>query len=121
VPDAQRSATAAALPDAALVAAVAAMEGRALRVEVRLRTRPAQAPLGGVSDLVLLGFDRRSGWQQRVRLMEPTDPAEREPGRYVALLPVSAQARRIDLLVSSASQDMPYGAGLIGTVDGPAP
>ncbi|RZM00923.1 MAG: hypothetical protein EOP73_14790 [Variovorax sp.] len=129
VPDAARAAVAAA-PDASLVAAAAVPGDQALRIEVRLRSRATRAPLGGVPDLVLLAFDRRSGWQRRVRLVERADgtggagrqgPDAEEAGHYVALLPVPARARRIDLLVSSASQDLPYGAGLIGTVDGPAP
>ena len=63
-----------------------------------------------MDDLVLLAFDRRSGWQQRVRLL----PVRTQPGRYRARLP-EPPARDFDLLVSSASLDLDYAAGRLGT------
>jgi hypothetical protein len=83
----------------------------AITVDVRLEDKTSQAPLGAVRDLVLLAFDRRSGWQRRVTLVE------KSPGFYSAVLPIAGAATRFDLLVSSATQDMPFGAGFIGAYE----
>jgi hypothetical protein len=107
VPDARREQLA-ARPRPALVRAEPVDGGHALAVEVRLDDAASGAPLAAVSDLVLLAFDRRSGWQRRVPLVE------KSAGRYAALVPLAESAASFDLLVSSATQDLPFGNGRIG-------
>ena len=98
----------AARPQARLVQVESTVDGRALTVVVSLEDPTSAAPMAAVADLMLLAFDKRSGWQRRVLLRE------RSPGRYSASLPLPATAARLDLLVSSATQDLPFGSGLIG-------
>ncbi len=80
------------------------------QVRVRLQredeTRQTSA-LGGVGDLVLLVFDRRNGWQQRISLKEVA------PGIYGANVQLP-NAGTYDWLVSSASQELPFHAGRLG-------
>lgn len=99
----------AARPNARLVQVESALDGRTIAVEVSLEDPTSAAPMAAVTDLMLLAFDKRSGWQRRVLLVESS------PGRYSASLPLPATGARLDLLVSSATQDLPFGAGLIGT------
>lgn len=108
--DAKREALA-AQPQAWLLKVVNAVNGEAITVDVRLEDKAKKTPLGAVRDLVLLAFDRRSGWQRRVTLVEQS------PGFYSAVLPIAGAAARFDLLVSSATQDMPFGAGFIGAYE----
>jgi hypothetical protein len=107
VPDAKREALA-AQPQATLLQVANAMGGNMLAVEVRLQDKTSQVPLGSVKDLVLLAFDKRSGWQRRVPMIEHS------AGNYRALLSTTGASARFDLLVSSATQDMPFGSGFIG-------
>ena len=119
VPDAKREALA-ARPLAALVGIERNPAGDTLRVDIRLDDAAAKTPLARVPDLILLAFDKRSGWQRRLRRVEG------EPGRYSATLPAAASSpaalwQHLELLVSSATQDMPFGAGWVGTYNGAAP
>ena len=107
VRDAKRESLA-AQPHATLLKVVDALDGKALAVEVRLEDKASRAPVGAVPDLVLLAFDKRNGWQRRVKLVEQS------PGLYSAVLPTAGASARFDLLVSSATQDMPFGSGFIG-------
>jgi DNA-binding beta-propeller fold protein YncE len=108
--DAKREALA-AQPQATLLKVVNTASGDTIIIDVRLEDKTSKAPLGAVRDLVLLAFDRRSGWQRRVTLIE------KSPGFYSAALAVTGAAARFDLLVSSATQDMPFGAGFIGAYE----
>lgn len=110
VPDRQRELLA-ARPRATLLQAQSAADGRSLAVEVGLDDAASSAPVAAVTDLVLLAFDKRSGWQRRVALVE------RAPGRYGASLPLPVGVARLDLLVSSATQDLPFGTGLVGAYE----
>jgi hypothetical protein len=110
VRDTKREALA-AQPQATLLKVVSAIGGNALTVDVRLEDKASRAPLGAVRDLVLLAFDKRSGWQRRVVLVEQST------GLYTAVLPTDGASARFDLLVSSATQDMPFGAGFIGAYE----
>jgi hypothetical protein len=110
VRDAKRDALA-AQPQATLLKVVNAANRDAIIVDVRLVDKTSKTPLGTVHDLVLLAFDKRSGWQRRVALVEQS------PGFYSAVLPIVGAATRFDLLVSSATQDMPFGAGFIGAYE----
>jgi DNA-binding beta-propeller fold protein YncE len=110
VRDAKREALA-AQPQASLLKVVNTANGNAIAVDVRLEEKTSKTPLGAVHDLVLLAFDKRSGWQRRVAMVEQS------PGFYSAVLPIVGAATRFDLLVSSATQDMPFGAGFIGTYE----
>jgi hypothetical protein len=115
VPDAKREALA-ARPHVALMGLERSRTGDTLRVHIRLEDSVAKTPLGHVPDLILLAFDKRSGWQRRLHLVEG------EPGRYSATLSASASSpteawQRLELLVSSATQDMPFGAGWVGVYD----
>ncbi|MBF5003070.1 YncE family protein [Diaphorobacter caeni] len=69
------------------------------------RTRP----LPGVHDLQLLAFERRSGWQSRQAMRAAGD------GIYEARIRQAPASAGIDLLVGSASQDLPFHAGALGT------
>jgi hypothetical protein len=108
--DAKRDALA-TQPQASLLKVVNAVSGDTITVDVRLEDKVNKTPLGAVRDLVLLAFDRRSGWQRRVTLVEQS------PGFYSAVLPIAGAAAKFDLLVSSATQDMPFGAGFIGAYE----
>jgi hypothetical protein len=108
--DAKREALA-AQPQATLLKVANTVNGDTITVDVRLEDKTNQTPLGAVRDLVLLAFDKRSGWQRRVTLVE------KSPGFYTAVLPIAGAAARFDLLVSSATQDMPFGAGFIGAYE----
>jgi hypothetical protein len=108
--DAKREALA-AQPQATLLKVANAASGDTITVDVQLEDKTNKTPLGAVRDLVLLAFDRRSGWQRRVTLIE------KSPGFYSAVLPIAGAAARFDLLVSSATQDMPFGAGFIGAYE----
>ncbi len=108
--DAKREALA-AQTQATLFKVAKTVSGDKITVEVRLEDKTSKTPLGAVRDLVLLAFDRRSGWQRRVTLVEHS------PGLYSGVLPIVGVASRFDLLVSSATQDMPFGAGLIGAYE----
>ena len=88
-----------------------ALSGDTITVDVRLDDKTHKTPVGAVRDLVLLAFDKRSGWQRRVTLVE------KSPGFYSAVLPIAGAAARFDLLVSSATHDMPFGAGFIGAYE----
>ncbi len=108
--DAKREALA-AQPQATLLKVANALSGDTITVDVRLDDKTHKTPVGAVRDLVLLAFDKRSGWQRRVTLVE------KSPGFYSAVLPIAGAAARFDLLVSSATQDMPFGAGFIGAYE----
>jgi hypothetical protein len=110
VRDAKREVLA-AQPQATLHKVVNAVDGDAITVDVRLVDKISKTPLRTVPDLVLLAFDKRSGWQRRVALVEQS------PGFYSAVLPIIGAATRFDLLVSSATQNMPFGAGFIGAYE----
>ncbi|WP_165943311.1 hypothetical protein [Roseicella aquatilis] len=73
-------------------------------VRVRLRGEEGAA---GPRDLVLLAFDRRSGWQARLRLEEVA------PGEYAALLRLPAPGE-YELLASSASRNLGFAEGRLG-------
>ena len=107
VRDVKREALA-AQPHATLLKVADALDGKALAVDVRLDDKASRAPVVAVPDLVLLAFDKRNGWQRRVKLVEHS------PGLYSAVLPIAGASARFDLLVSSATQDMPFGSGFIG-------
>ncbi len=109
VVDAKREALA-AQPQASLLKVANADSGDTITVDVWLEDKAKKTPLGAVRDLVLLAFDKRSGWQKRVTLVE------KSPGFYSAVLPIGG-AVRFDLLVSSATQDMPFGASFIGAYE----
>jgi hypothetical protein len=96
-------------PQASLLSVKNSEASDALEVQVQLLDKRTQQTITAVPDLVLLAFDRRSGWQRRVTMVE------RAPGTYVAQF--SATASRFDLLVSSATQDMPFGAGRVGSYE----
>ncbi len=81
----------------------------ALVISVGLENQTSHLPLVAVHDLVLLAFDKRNGWQRRVPLVE------KSPGQYIAALSTLGASRTFDLLVSSATQDMPFGSGFIGS------
>ena len=63
-------------------------------------------PVADVPDLTLLLFDKRSGWQQRVRLRP------QGPGRYETLVAVPAGVR-YELFVGSAARDLPFARGRV--------
>ncbi|MPN05841.1 hypothetical protein SDC9_153095 [bioreactor metagenome] len=70
----------------------------------------AQArPLPDVRDLQLLVFERRSGWQARSTMRHAGE------GVYEARIQRAPSAVGVDLLVGSASQDLPFYAGALGT------
>jgi hypothetical protein len=108
--DAKREALA-TQPQASLLKVVNTANGDTLTVDVRLEDKAKKTPLVSVRDLVLLAFDKRSGWQRRVTLVEQS------PGLYSAALPIAGASARFDLLVSSATQDMPFGSGFIGAYE----
>jgi DNA-binding beta-propeller fold protein YncE len=108
--DAKREALA-TQPQASLLKVASTVSGETITVDVRLEDKAKKTPLGAVRDLVLLAFDRRSGWQRRVTLVEQS------PGFYSAVLPIAGATAKFDLLVSSATQDMPFGAGFIGAYE----
>ncbi len=94
-----------ALPDARRRIVVALSERGAVD------TADAARPLTQVPDLMLLLFDKRSGWQQRWRLHEQAHT----PGRYEAQLAVPS-GTRYELFVGSAARDLPYVRGRVPTV-----
>lgn len=107
VPDLKRGALA-ARPLATLMRVTPGARDDMIAVEVKLEDKARHQPVTRVRDLQLLAFDKHSGWQRRAPLLE------QEPGLYVAHLPAKAVAASFELLVSSATQDMPFGDGLIG-------
>jgi len=89
-----------------------------LLVRARLVERAGGAPVAGVPDLVLLAFDRHSGWQAR-RTMRPS-----ADGSYEALIETGATpdaAAQLDLRVSSISRDLPFHQGALVKTAGAAP
>ncbi|MEO5695675.1 MAG: hypothetical protein ABIQ60_00915 [Burkholderiaceae bacterium] len=114
VPDAKRAALA-ALPQATLLHAKAGPDGEGYLVDVRLDDKTAGKPIVAVSDLVLLAFDKHRGWQRRAHFVETA------PGRYRATLDATPPLGRVELLVSSASQDLPFSAGRVGAIERSAP
>ena len=66
-------------------------------------------PLSDVHDLQLLAFERRSGWQTRQTMRAAGN------GIYEARIRQAPRSAGIDLLVGSASQDLPFHAGALGT------
>lgn len=68
-------------------------------------------PVAGVTDLVLIAYDRRSGWQYRAALRE--SPAG--SARYEAELPLP-RAATYDLLAASVSQDLAPLQGRLATL-----
>ncbi|MDO9713442.1 hypothetical protein [Paracraurococcus lichenis] len=83
----------------------AAPRQRTLRV--RLRAREGTAPVEGIPDLVLLAFDRRSGWQARLPLREVV------AGEYETRLLLPGPAP-VELLVGSASRNLSFVEGRLG-------
>ena len=67
------------------------------------------AAQAGVSDLTLLLFDRRSGWQQRVPMRETA------AGEYEAAVQVP-EPGTYEALASSVSANLPYLEGRIGSL-----
>jgi hypothetical protein len=114
VPDAQAERLA-ARPQARLLGVAAQPDSDTLAVDVQLEDRATREAIAAVPDLMLLAFDKYSGWQRRTRLIEQA------PGRYRATLPNAPPGQPIELLVSSASQDLPFGGSLIGRYERPAP
>ncbi|MBV1796530.1 hypothetical protein [Siccirubricoccus sp. G192] len=78
-------------------------------IRVRLHQAEGAADLAGVRDLVLLAFDRRSGWQARLRLEEVA------PGEYEARLRLPAPAQ-YELLAASASRNLSFAEGRLGSL-----
>jgi hypothetical protein len=76
-------------------------------LRVRLRTAGDAAPAEGIPDLVLLAFDRRSGWQARLPLREVT------AGEYETRLALPGPAP-VELLVGSASRNLSFVEGRLG-------
>ena len=70
--------------------------------------RGAAQPVLRLSDLTLLMFDKRSGWQQRTRLREQGDAS----GRYTAEMTVP-QGVGYELFVGSVSRDLPFVQGRV--------
>ena len=86
----------------------AGMLTQQIRVRLKQENESNQSQeLRGVADLILLVFDRQSGWQRRVNLKEL------EPGLYSGLVDIP-KAGSYDWLVSSASQELPFHAGRLG-------
>lgn len=81
------------------------------RIVVAMSEQAAQGsprPLTRVSDLTLLMFDKRSGWQQRAHLSEVADTV----GRYAAEIQVPRQVG-YEMFVGSVSRDLPYVRGRV--------
>lgn len=98
-------------PRAELVEVAPAPDGQTVRI--RLRPAAGGAPSRGVTglrDLTLLVFDRRGGWQRRVRMREAG------AGEYSAEIAVPRPAR-YELLVSSVSEDLSFAEGRIGEAE----
>ncbi len=91
------------------------LEANTLQGVTRIRVRVAETPpekggptpIAGLSDLKLLVFDKRSGWQRRFHLQELGG------GDYQAEVPVPRKSS-YDLLVSSASANLSYVEGQMG-------
>lgn len=115
VPNARRELIA-TRPQASLISIATSTQGAGLAVQVKLEQKAQGAPVSAVKDLWLLAFDKHSGWQRRVPLHEQVQ----SPGVYLASLPVSpAERKQFDLLVSSATLDLP--ASMIGKYEGRSP
>ncbi len=97
---------------AALIAVTAApASAKSLRISVQIiETLPAQGGskrIAGLSDLKLLVFDKRSGWQRRIALVDAGD------GRYEGALRIPAKSR-YEFLVSSAAANLSFVEGQMG-------
>ena len=87
------------------------LPGARRRIVIALAERAAPGrprPVAAVADLNLLLFDKRSGWQQRVRLHEQAGSAG-SYGAEVAVPPGTAY----ELFVSSATRHLPYVRGRV--------
>ena len=96
-----------------------AVSGTRRRIVVALSEQPPHGsgqPLVRVTDLTLLLFDKRSGWQRRVHLIQ----ADGEAGRYAAEVNVP-QGMAYDMFVGSISQDLPFVRGRLADARGAQP
>ena len=90
------------------------LAGARRRIVVALSEPAAQGrsqPLAQVSDLTLLMFDKRSGWQHRAHLGE-IGAAGDVAGRYAVEVSVP-QGAAYDLFVGSVSRDLPFVRGRV--------
>lgn len=87
-----------------------------MRLRAQLRDRVGGGPVGQVPDLVLLAFDRKSGWQSRHHMRAVAPEAD---GIYEAEIERGDLAA-LDLRVSSASRDLPFHLGGLQTVSAPS-
>ena len=90
------------------------LAGARRRIVVALSEPAAQGrsqPLAQVSDLTLLMFDKRSGWQHRVHLGE-IGAAGDATGRYAVEVSVPPGVA-YDLFVGSVSRDLPFVRGRV--------
>lgn len=107
-PAAEGVATTDPRPRAELLAVVPAAAGQSIRVRLRRSGGEGNAEMvSGITDLTLLVFNKRDGWQQRVRMRET------QAGEYRADVRVPRVAR-YELLASSVSQDLPFADGRVG-------
>ncbi|QIL71767.1 hypothetical protein G7048_16215 [Diaphorobacter sp. HDW4B] len=84
-------------------------EGWLVRAALSVGEGDKAQPLADVRDLQLLVFDKRSGWQTRRTMRFAGD------GIYEARIAQPPGQTSIDLLVSSASHDLPFHAGALGS------
>ena len=99
-----------AAPRAELAGMTPATAGRRT-IRIRLREAGSAATaVAAVPDLVLLLFDRRSGWQARIPLRE-----EGTPGEYVARPALPGDAP-LEAMVASASRNLSFIEGRVGVI-----
>lgn len=87
------------------------LAGERRRIVVDLSQQPRQGssePVIRVSDLTLLLFDKRTGWQRRVHLRELGEVT----GQYVAEIEVP-QGLDYEMFVSSVARDLPFVRGRV--------
>ncbi len=90
------------------------LEKNRYRLELNLqvaRAGAASTPLSDLRDLILLVFDKHSGWQRRAGLRETAPGA----GRYAVELSVP-RAATYELLVGSASGNLTYLQGRVASL-----
>ena len=101
--------SAAAQVRARLIKEQADGDGWLVRATLSVGEGKQALPLSDVHDLQLLAFERRSGWQTRQTMRAAGN------GIYEARIRQAPRSAGIDLLVGSASQDLPFHAGALGT------
>jgi hypothetical protein len=86
------------------------MQANAQNIRIRIvesKKGTLPQPVVGLQDVVLLIFDRKSGWQKRAALLEIS------PGEYGARVKVPI-AKQYELLASSASANLSFLEGQLG-------